>query len=230
MVTCPICFKEHNTELFKCECGYQRMKKYDEKDYLFEIYKFSKNVFNNTISFDNAKLYSVENEEKENIYEIIENNNSVVKVDIQDNKYSIADEGILSCHLNVKSLLINVDEIRWNILDEASVKMLFIGSKLKKIDGVNLNHSYLLRYIEVDKENKYFSSENNVLFDKEKTCLLNYASMKKEEEYHILSSVKKVVSRAFYKCENLKTIYVSKKVKFEENAIFDCPNLKIVYI
>lgn len=229
MNTCPICFKEHSSELFKCECGYQRMKKYEERDYLFEIYKFSKNVFNNKIPYDNAKLDFVEEDDKCFVYEIIENKKAVAKINRINNKYTIADEGVLSFHLNVKSLLINVDEVKWNLLDESNVKMLFIGENLKRIEGTNLNHSYLLKHIEVSKENEYFSSENNVLFDKDKTCLLNYAGMKTEEEYYIPDMVKIVASRAFYKCENLKTIHVSRKIKFEKNAIFDCPNLKIIY-
>lgn len=230
MKVCPICSKEHESKLFICECGYQRIKEYDEKEYLFEIYKFSKNIFNKKILFNDSKLYFVENEAIVSIYEILEDKYSIAKLNRINNKYSIADEGILSCHLNVKSLLINVDEIKWNILDESNVRMLFIGKNLKKIVGENLNHAYNLKYIEVSKDNKYFSSENNVLFNKDKTCLLNYAGMKMEEEYYIPENVKRVCSRAFYDCKNLKTIYAARSVKFDDNAIFYCSDLKIVLI
>lgn len=216
--------------MFKCDCGYQKMKKYNNEDYLFEIYKFSKNVFNNKIYFDETKTDFVEKDDKSFVYEILEDEKTVARINRINNKYTIADEGVLSSHLNVKSLLINVDEIKWNLLDESNVKMLFIEKNLKKIEGINLNHSYLLKYIEVSKENEYFSSEDNVLFDNDKTCLLNYPSMKKEDEYYVPSSVKKIVSRAFYRCTNLKTIYLSNKIELEKNAFFDCANLKIVYI
>lgn len=229
MKDCPICFKEYDSEIFKCTCGYQTLKKYDKNDYLFEIYKFSKNIFNKKICFNNALLGCIEENNKIIINEVHEKSYSICKVENIYDKYTIASEGILAYNVYVKSLIIDVEELKWNLLDESNVRMLFIGSRLKKIDGVNLNHSYILKYLEVSEDNEYFSSENNVLFDKKKKTLLNYSGSKKEEEYFIPNTVEKVVCRAFNKCENLKIIHASKKVRFEKNALYLSENIKIIY-
>lgn len=214
MKECPICFKEHNTELFKCSCGYQRLKKYDDNDYLFEIYKFTKAIFQRTIEWENSKLDINEDDEKIIIYEVLENDFSISKVELNTSKYIITDQGILPFNLKVKSLIINVDEVDSMLLDESNIRILFIGDKLKKI----VNDSFYLcspvKYIEVDKNNQYFSSNNNVLFNKNQTILLNYARMKKEEEYYVPETVKKIDANAFMHCDYLKRIYVSKKVDF----------------
>lgn len=133
MTNCPICNKEYSTNLFKCECGYERLKDYDQKDYLFEIYKFSKAVFNKKIPWINSN-YSIinENENEQIIKESLENKYSVTTISPNTNKYTKTDTGILPFNLNVKSLIINVDEIDEFLLDESNVRMIFIGDRLKK--------------------------------------------------------------------------------------------------
>lgn len=229
MYSCPICFKEHNSAEFKCSCGYERLKSYKEEDFLFEIYKYSKNIFNNKIDFENSKLDFDENDNEIIIYEVLGDSYSISKVAVNSSKYVKTDEGILPFNLKVKSLIIDVDEISRRILDESNVQMIFLGKRVKRIDEDNLNLCSKVKYIEVDSKNNYFSSDNNVLFDKGKKVLLNYARFKKEEEYYIPSTVKKVASKAFYLCENLKVIHVSKKTVFEPGAIYSKNPIKIVY-
>lgn len=229
MYTCPICFKEHNSAEFKCSCGYERLKSYREEDFLFEIYKYSKNVFTNKIDFENSKLDFDETDNEIVIYEALGDSCSVSKVAINSPKYVKTDEGILPFDLQVKSLIIDVDEISRRVLDESNVQMIFLGKRVKKIDGENLNLCSKVKYIEVDSKNNYFSSDNNVLFDKDKKVLLNYARFKKEEEYYIPSTVKRVASEAFYECEYLKVIHASKKTVFVAGAIDSKNPIKIVY-
>lgn len=229
MHTCPICSKEHDNSEFKCSCGYERFKNYKETDYLFEIYKFSKNIFNHKIDWRTSELDVTENENEVIIYEDLENEYAVSTVTIETDKYVKTDEGILPFNLKVKSLIIDVDEISKNILDESNVQMLFLGKRVKKIEGNNIKLYSKIKYIEVDSKNEYFSSDNNVLFDKEKKTLLNYARCKGEEEYFIPTTVKKVESKAFYECENLKVIHASKNTKFAADAISSRNEIKIVY-
>ncbi len=230
MTNCPICQKEHQNSKFICECGYQRLKEYDEKDYLFEIYKFSKAIFNHQINWDNSPFTTIENNNNEIIIkEVLENKYTISKIEISDEKCSKTDVGILPFNLNVKSLIINVDEIDKNLLDESNIRMIFIGNKLKKIKNSNVILYSQVKYIEVDSKNKYFSSENNVLFNKNKSLLLNYARCKNETEYYVPKTVKEINNFAFYYCENLKTIHVSKNVKIAKDAIYPKNTIEIRY-
>lgn len=229
MVSCPICEKEHLTNEFICDCGYQRLKNYDQKDFLFEIYKFSKAIFNHKINWENSKYTTIENDKNLIIKESLENKYTISKIDIKDECYSKTDTAILPTNLLVKSLIINVDEIDNLLLDESNVRILFIGDKLKKIKGDNIVFYSKVKYLEVDSKNQFFSSDNNVLFDKNKTKLIAYANAKNETEYYVPSSVKEISHYAFFMAENLKTIHVSKKLKIEDDAIYPKDSVKIIY-
>lgn len=67
---------------------------------------------------------------------------------------------------------------------------------------------YSMTSIEVDEENQYFSSEDGVLFDKNKTILMYYPSKKQDSEYTIPSTVKKIDPNAIMDCRNLKKINI----------------------
>ena len=70
-----------------------------------------------------------------------------------------------------------------------------------------------LRSIDVDNENKIYSSENGILFDKNKTMLIEYPAAKTDQSYSIPDSVENVSCHAFGECESLKSLDISKNVK-----------------
>ena len=77
-----------------------------------------------------------------------------------------------------------------------------IQGKYEKIDfffGANL------KYLSVDSKNRYFSSEDNVLFDKDKARLIYYCNLNNKEEYTVPSYVKVIGKYAF---RNLKSFLV----------------------
>lgn len=227
MFTCPICNSEYPTDDFICQCGFKQFHK-STHDYLFEIYKFSKNIFNNVIDFQCSMLDSVKTKDNVLIYEVLEPKLSVAKVESNGN-YSVCVKGILPWNLNVKSLIINVDEVDYKLLEESNVRMLFIGDKLTTINGGTIKPYSLLKYIEVDKKNTIYCSSNNVLFDKNMKKLVLYARGKSEEEYIIPSTVREVGQWAFYQCEHLKKIHASKKVHFDRDAIIPSTSVEVVY-
>lgn len=222
-IICPICGKMHNQVPFKCECGYEEVRlkpvNYDdENELLFAIYKFSKAIFNHQVEWIQSKYdFSTIEDNKVEILEIFDKR-SIAYVDkgMDFNKVK-ATAGVLAFKWNVKSLIINVDVLDHELLDESGVRMLFIGDKVKEITGfINLG----LKYIEVDKNNPYFTAKNNVLFNKDMTRLIFYCNMKPDIEYRIPESVKVVDSWAFKAISksrnNLRKIYCSKNVRFED--------------
>lgn len=93
-------------------------------------------------------------------------------------------------------------------------------------DGTNYLGMYFrcsmpyLKEIIVDKDNKYFSSQDGVLFDKDKTVLIAYPRMKRVNEYIVPESVKIIYDYAFQPSNFPDEVYE----KIDENGIHYLPN------
>lgn len=111
-------------------------------------------------------------------------------------------------------------------------------SLLKKFsDSVNNIGAYIfsgcssLTSINVEKDNKYFSSQDGILFNKDKSKLLCYPCGKKEELYTIPDSVINIESDAFRECYNLTSIKIPRSVtSIGDGSFFDCRALKSITI
>lgn len=88
-----------------------------------------------------------------------------------------------------------------------------------------------LTMITVDKNNKYFVSDNNVLYRAGKKYLLQYAPGKKNTRFTIPSTVKQMGIASFMYCKNLKSVTLSKSIKWiEQNNFAYCTNLETIVI
>lgn len=88
-----------------------------------------------------------------------------------------------------------------------------------------------LTMITVDKNNKYFVSDNNVLYRAGKKYLLQYAPGKKNTRFTIPSTVKQMGVASFMYCKNLKSVTLSKSIKWiEQNNFAYCTNLETIVI
>lgn len=238
--SCPICYQEFDCKISNCPvCGFQGIEKFvwefedkelhdkQQNDELFNIYKFTKNVYFGKIPFEKDML-DVVTSDKTYVLSA-SGHRGLAIVDLHnEEKPVVADDGILAFE-RTKALIINTDEIKNNFLDESMVRILFIGPDVKSING-DLFHRAYLKYIFVDTNNKFFSSDNNVLFNKKKTKLILYPSLKNEEEYTVPASVKEFSPLAFRSLKNLKTLYVPKGANLTERAIGNAeqPDFKII--
>ncbi len=85
--------------------------------------------------------------------------------------------------------------------------------------------------INVGGENASYSSENGVLFNKEKTKLITYPSGKKDEFYVIPDSVTSIDNSAFYNCTSLTSINIPDGVtSIGGDAFGDCTSLTSITI
>lgn len=87
-----------------------------------------------------------------------------------------------------------------------------------------------LRSIKVDKNNTAYTSEDGVLFDKEKTTLLCYPIGKRQTVYEIPEGVTKIEDTAFCNCINLRGIGIPESMTgIDEYAFHMCDSLTDVY-
>ena len=88
-----------------------------------------------------------------------------------------------------------------------------------------------LAAINVSANNGKYSSENGILFNKDKTALIKYPMGKTETEYAIPESVTTIGEYAFYECKALESVTIPNSVtNIGENAFAYCGYLKSVII
>lgn len=86
-----------------------------------------------------------------------------------------------------------------------------------------------LSVYEVSKDNKYYSTENGILFDKEKKTVISCPSKSSITECVLPDTVTTIKENAFYQCGLLKSITIPDSVKeIEKYTFYECTSLKKV--
>ena len=75
------------------------------------------------------------------------------------------------------------------------------------------------------KDNKDYSADNGVLYDKNKTKMLWYPPCRKEAKYIVPASVTYIGQEAFQGCRNLNKIEFKNSVTIGEGAFYGCENI-----
>ena len=135
-----------------------------------------------------------------------------------------------------------------------SLKTIFIPESVKQIGSTAINGCKSLENICVAEDNPYYSSDKSgVLFNKDKTILLQYPSGNKREKYVVPDSVitideyainksnnlktivfgegtQQIKYMAFAYSKNLETIIIKNKINYLGlNAFYECNNLSDIY-
>ena len=88
-----------------------------------------------------------------------------------------------------------------------------------------------LANITVDENNKNYSSQDGVLFNKDKTTLIKYPAGNERTEYTIPDSVTEIGKRAFYGCSSLTSVTIGNGVtSIGEDAFSGCIGLTSITI
>ena len=88
-----------------------------------------------------------------------------------------------------------------------------------------------LNYITVEKDNFNYSSEDGVLFNKDKTELIQYPVGNSEKSYTIPNSVTSIGYFAFANCSSLTSVAIPNSVtEIRDYAFYSCTNLASVTI
>lgn len=101
----------------------------------------------------------------------------------------------------------------------------------------NVNHIGIrafgekIKNFNVDKKNKYYCDDNGVLFNKNKTELIQFPAGKNISSYKVPIGIKYIRDCAFYNCDNLTNIEISDSVTNIGNYTFascsDLTNIKM---
>jgi uncharacterized protein YjdB len=180
----------------------------------------------------------------------------LTNVKLSDNVTSIGKEAFYNCvnltNINLPNKLVSIEDYafrgceklnnilipssvtsigEWSFASCLSLEDIFIPKNVNEIrDGAFYNCKNL-KEINVDDSNKNYSSVDGVLFNKDKTQLIQYPIKKEGVCYNIPEGVTSIKVVAFTQCNNLTTITIPNSVTSIENcAFYGCSNLTRVAI
>lgn len=133
----------------------------------------------------------------------------LTKLDLPKSVTSVESNAFQSC-TDLKELSLgSITEIPKQMLYYCrSLESITIPSTVENIQGHAFVGCDALKEISVEAGNTNYTSENGVLFNKEKTQLLQYPGAKTEEQYTVPQSVTHIAYGTFQTASNLKRIEV----------------------
>ena len=113
-----------------------------------------------------------------------------------------------------------------------NLKTINIPAKVKRINSNAFESCNNLTSINVDAKNEYFSSDSDgVLYNKDKTELIQYPIGRKNTDFVVPDTVETIGSYAFYNCKNLSKITLPQSIKrIEEYAFNGCASLTTINV
>ena len=121
---------------------------------------------------------------------------------------------------------------KWAFNGCTSLTSVTIPSGVQTIGNDAFVNCTSLKSIDVDENNDYYSSsDDGVLFNKEKTALITYPCGKTDTSYTIPSGVTSIGENAFNHCTSLESVTIPSGVQTIGNsAFFNCTSLASVAI
>ena len=132
----------------------------EEKE-LFDLFKYTKNVFLGRIDYLDSKVEVVYEDEGKAYIDLVGNPRSLEVICHK----GVVVNGICAFRKETQALILNSDYAHGEFLDESNLRILFIGENFKGFVG-SLLHLDRIKYLYVHKNNPYFEAKNNKLVEK----------------------------------------------------------------
>lgn len=141
---------------------------------------------------------------------------------------SICEDAFFACKRLKKIDLKSVQNIGNTAFSGcAALEEIFLPKTLEELGYSAFSQCRSIKAFKVDKENEYFASYLEVLFDKNLSYLLAYPRAKVGSEYVVPPTVTVIAGRAFDNCTQLQTLTLSPRLSMiGKNALFKCKGLK----
>lgn len=154
------------------------------------------------------------------------------KVTIPSSVTSIGKEAFYSCKSLTRAIINGGDYIKENTFEGCYyLEEVEIGRNVNKISGLAFSQCNKLKKISLSEDSKYFSVDDGVLFNKDKTTLIVYPCGKNAWKYEIPTTVNTIDKYAFYKNENICNITIPDSVtSIKEYTFYDCTKLTAITI
>ena len=123
----------------------------------------------------------------------------------------------------------NVEKIYDYVFFQTNIKEITLPEKLNHISGIAFLGNCVIKNINVDANNTNFSSNNGIVFSKDKKKIVLYPQGKTEKAYTIPSTVEEICDSAFSYAQ-IESITISKSVKKFGNYVFSSTNIKSITI
>ncbi|MBD5142631.1 MAG: leucine-rich repeat domain-containing protein [Ruminococcus sp.] len=119
----------------------------------------------------------------------------------------------------------------WAFDECTALESITIPEHVTEIGYHAFSNCSALQAIHVAENNQNYSSENGVLFDKNKTILIKFPPQNSQIEYTIPESVTEFDTFAFYENSALKSITIPEHItSIDDNMFFRCSALETVVI
>jgi len=159
---------------------------------------------------------------------------SIHSVTFPESSLKTIGVGAFQYCVNLKSVTIPdgvTHIIGYSFYDCKEMTSFTIGKGVISIGPYVFSGCFSLPAIEVSDGNNYFTSENGVLFSKDKKIFRQYPAAKQGNNYTIPEGVTAIEHDAFESCNELRSVYIPKTVSFIGSWVFgNCSNLNSVII
>ena len=158
---------------------------------------------------------------------------SLTNIEIPGSVTKIESGVFLNCaslkSINIPEGITNIENYTFSGC--SSLINIEIPTGVKRIGEYTFYNCNNLTRIDVNGNNNYFSSEDGVLFNKEKSILICYPAKRDAITYIIPNSVTSIENFAFFNCSNLTSINIPESVtKIESGVFLNCSNLTSINI
>ncbi len=152
-------------------------------------------------------------------------------------KYVVMDDGTVELTeysgnetvINIPSKIDgkNVTKVDNEVLVRSNITEINLPDTVyKNIDDILFYRDPELKAINVSEKNKYISSVDGVLFNKDKTVLYSFPRQKEDKEYTIPNGVKAIGQHAFCHAKNIEKVTLSSSVREIGAYAFEDSGLK----